>query len=465
MRTNRRGWLKGVAAGAIAGSAYRGAIGDDSAVASGGLKSDRAGRFEGSAPLLIKSFRVTPIALPDPPILAASGCHGPYFLRTIVEIETDGGFTGVGEIPGSERNVLELERSLPRLIKKNAFAYRSFKPLIGSKNPAIYSAIETACLDACGQAKGLRVCELLGGPVRREIELAAYLFYRYASDDPRILDDRRIVDDRGRGEKALDDWGEVRTPEAMAKEAERFKKQWGFNVFKLKGGVLRPEVEVETLRAIHAKLGPKAQLRIDPNARWRVETAIKFGKSMRDLPMEYYEDPVQGQEGMAEVRREVGLPTSTNMCVTKFEHVPEALRVKPIDVVLCDHHYWGGITACVELGRVAEFAGWRVGQHSNSHTSVSFAAMLHVAALIPNLTSPSDTHIPWLPERFDIVEGSRIKIENGKASLPESAGLGVVIDRDKLARAHEIYVKCGMKNRDDGSLMRKMEPGWKADLF
>lgn len=465
MRTNRRGWLRGITGGAIAGSALNAAIADDSAPPVEGSSRDRSARFERSAPLTIKSFRVTPIALPDPPILAASGCHGPYFLRTIVEIETDGGFTGVGEIPGSDRNVAELERSLPSLIKKNAFAYRSFKPLIASKNPAIYSAIETACLDACGKAKGLRVCELLGGPVRDEIELAAYLFYRYASDDPRILDDRRIVDDRGRGEKALDDWGEVRTPETMANEAERFQKQWGFHVFKLKGGVLRPEIELESLRALNARLGPKAQLRIDPNARWTVATAIKFGKPMRDLPMEYYEDPVRGQEGMAEVRREVGLPMSTNMCVTKFEHVPEALRVKPIDVVLSDHHYWGGITACVELGRIAELAGWRVGQHSNSHSSVSFAAMLQVASLIPNLTSPSDTHLPWLPERFDIVEGPRIKIENGKASLPAAAGLGVVIDRDKLARAHEIYMKCGMKNRDDGSLMRKMEPGWKAELF
>ena len=241
----------------------------------------------------------------------------------------------------------------------------------------------------------------------------------------------------------MDDWGEVRLPEAMARLAGAFRGRWGFQVFKLKGGVLAPDVERETLSAMAAKLGPGASLRIDPNARWTVPTALRIGKTMGGLPLEYYEDPVRGQSAMAEVRKATGLPMSTNMCVTRFADLPEAFRIHPIDVLLCDLHYFGGIAGCLALGPVCDAAGWTMSQHSNSHAGITMAAMTHLAAAIPQLTSASDTHYPWLPDDADIIEGPKLPIVGGAIKLPDAPGLGVSLDRDKLARANEVYRKTG----------------------
>src|SRR5262249_49127000 len=230
-----------------------------------------------------------------------------------------------------------------------------------------------------------------------------------------------------------------------------------------KGGVLPPDVELETMKALHAHLGDKSLLRIDPNARWTTPTALRVGKSMKELALEYYEDPVRGQEAMAQVRRETGLKMSTNMCVTGFDHIPSAVRLQPVDVVLADHHYWGGIPACQELGRLCETFGWGVSQHSNSHAGITMAAMIHVGAVVPQLTVASDTHYPWLPEGADIIRGPKPVIRDGRMKVPASPGVGVELDPDKLARAHEVHRKCGMRERDDGYTMRLIEPGYERD--
>jgi glucarate dehydratase len=251
----------------------------------------------------------------------------------------------------------------------------------------------------------------------------------------------------------------------MAGEALRFRKQWGFRVFKLKAGVLPPDAEWETMKALSAALGKEALLRIDPNARWREATAVRVGKKLRDLNLEYYEDPVSGQEAMAAVRKATGLAMSTNMCVTRFSHIVPAVKLGAIDVVLADHHYWGGMLACQELGRVCDTVGWKMSQHSNSHAGIAMAAMIHLAASTPQLTVASDTHYPWLPERSDLIEGGKLPIRGGKMKVPDGPGLGVTLDADALARAHETYRKCGMKERDDAGTMRMVEPGWKRTLF
>lgn len=415
--------------------------------------------------LTITEVTVTPIALPDPPILAASGCHGPYYLRNIIEIRTADGIVGIGETVGGEERTTTLQRARERLIGSSAFAYRKFQSDLAERDRRAYAGIELACLDAIGRATGQSVSRLLGGPVRDEVEFGAYLFFRYASDDPRILDDSRIVDGRGRGDKALDQWGDVRTPESMAQMAWQWHQKWGFRHQKLKGGVLAPDVELAALRAINERFGGKAPLRIDPNGRWTTKTAIRIGEGMKDLPVEYYEDPVGGQEDMAEVRQKTGLKMSTNMCVTAFTDIPQAVVTKPIDVVLCDHHYWGGIPACQALGTVADALGWSLSQHSNSHAGITMAAMIHVGAVVPQLTHPSDTHYPWLAEDADIIEGPKLAIRAGRMQVPTAPGLGVNLDRDKLARAHEIYNKCGMRQRDDAALMRRLEPGWERTEF
>ncbi len=413
--------------------------------------------------LTITGLKVTPIALPDPPLLNVGGCHGPYFLRNVVELRTDGGIVGIGETHGGENVTTALERAQKLVIGQNAFAYRKFARELQSLNMSCYAGIELACLDACGRATGRRLCELVGGPVRDPVEFAAYLFFRYAADHPVVLSDPHVVDSRGRGDRALDSWGEVRTPEAMAAMAARFRDRWGFRVFKLKGGVLAPDLEANTLKAMSAKLGRDALLRIDPNGRWKTATAIRIGNQIKQLPMEYYEDPVQGQAAMAEVRRETGLKMSTNMCVTSFAHIPEALKLKPIDVLLCDHHYFGGFAGCLALGPICQPAGWTMSQHSNNHAGVTMAAMIHLAGSIPELTLASDTHYPWLIEGTDIIEGPMLPIHDGKMAIPAGPGLGVTLDHDQLARAHETYVKCGMRGRDDRSLMRRIEPGWTGE--
>ncbi|HEV3168649.1 MAG TPA: enolase C-terminal domain-like protein [Isosphaeraceae bacterium] len=425
------------------------------------VTSAQAGEAPGrTAPLRIKDLKVTPIALPDPPLLASSGCHGPYFLRNVVELETDGGIVGIGETVGGERMTAALHQARDVVKGQNAFAYRAFSTELKALAQGAFAGIELACLDACGQATGRRACELLGGPVRERVEFAAYLFYRYAADHPTILADPHVVDGRGKGAKALDSWGEVRTPEAMAAMADKFRATWGFRVFKLKGGVLPPDVELESMRAMNAKFGGKCPLRIDPNGRWRVETAKRIGQQLHEVALEYYEDPVDGQAAMAEVRQATGLPMSTNMCVTRLDHIPEALRLHPIDVLLLDNHYWGGISTCQAVGTVCEFAHWKASQHSNSHAGITMAAMITLAAVVPQVTLASDTHYPWLVESADILEGPKLPIQDGHMTVPAGPGLGVRLDQDKLARAHEVYQKCGMRGRDDASLMKQMEPGW-----
>src|SRR5437764_1313858 len=234
MDLHRREWLRLAASGGLA--PWLGPI----------ARAEGPGRKP--SPLKITGLKVTPIALPDPPLLMSGGLHGPYFLRNVVEIETDAGVIGVGETKGGARVTTALEKAKDVVLGKNAFGYRAFWNALMALNPAAYAGVELACLDACGKATGRRLCELLGGPVREEVEFAAYLFYRYAADHPKILADKRIVDRRGKGGAALDDWGEVRSPEAMVRTAERFRKQWGFRVFKLKAGVLDPDVELETMR-------------------------------------------------------------------------------------------------------------------------------------------------------------------------------------------------------------------------
>jgi glucarate dehydratase len=422
-------------------------------------------RAQSRKDLTIKELRVTPIALPDPPLLAASGCHGPYFLRTIVEIVTAEGITGVGETGGSERTVAELKQATKNIVGTSALAYRKFlEPPVDLSNRA-YAAIEVACLDAIGKASGLRLCQLLGGPVREDPEFASYLFFRYAADHPALLADKRLVDSRGRGDKALDQYGEVRTPETMAELAWKLHQKYGYRVHKLKAGVLKPDVELAALKAISDRFGGKHLVRIDPNARWSYETTMKIAQDLKKLPLEYYEDPVRGQELMGRVRKESGLKMSTNMCVTQLEHIPDAVRTEPVDVVLADHHGWGGFASCQALGMMARHMNWTLSQHSNNHVGISMAAMIHLAALIPELTMASDTHYPWLVDDADIIVGGKLPMTGGRMKIPAAPGVGVELDRDKLARAHEVYQKCGMRDRDDETTMKMVEPGWQRDIL
>ena len=259
MRHSRREFFQGAALGLLAAATRN--------------LSARAGERKPQA-LKIVGMTVTPVALPDPPILNAGGCHGPYFLRNIVQVRTDAGFVGIGETYGGPGITAALERARPLLVGEDVFAYRRIGQKLQALGESLYPAVEVACLDAMGQATGLRVCDLLGGAVRNEVEFAAYLFYKYATDHPKLLADVRIADDRRNSPGKYDAWGEVRTPEAMVQLAAAWNKQWGFRVLKLKAGYLPPATELETLRQLNVHFGGRSPLRIDPNGRWTVPTAV-----------------------------------------------------------------------------------------------------------------------------------------------------------------------------------------------
>lgn len=435
------------------------------ALARFGLGSEPGLGEKSSKDLKITELRITPIAIPDPPLLASGGCHGPYFLRHVIELRTEDGIVGVGETHGGKSVGEALEQSRSLVVGQSAFAFRRFAARVRELSNSGYAGIEMACLDAIGRATGRRVCELLGGPVRERVEFAAYLFYRYAADHPAVLSDPRLVTPRGRGDQALDLWGEVRSPDAMAEMAVQFRKKWGFRVMKLKGGVLPPDEEVATLRAMNERFQGQCPLRIDPNARWTIPTALRIGEQLQKLPLEYYEDPVGEQKPMAEVRQKTGLKMSTNMCVTRFEHISEAIKNGPIDVVLGDHHGWGGLTAFQTLGLLTESLNWGMSQHSNNHAGITMAAMIHAGAITPQLTYASDTHYVWLPEGADIIQGPNLKIVDGFMTVPAGQGLGIELDQDKLAVAAEAYRKCGMSGRDDAFTMQRFQPGWERKLF
>jgi glucarate dehydratase len=457
MHLNRRQWIATASAASLGLATGRARESRPLAVAPDIARSWRD--------LKITAVRVTPIALPDPPILAASGAHGPYFLRNVLEFETNAGITGIGETRGGETLTNALRAAIPGLVGENPFAYRKFQERLADAPTAVFAGIELTCLDLIGRATGLRVCELLGGPVREQVEFASYLFYRYAADHPTVLADPALVDGRGRGDRALDPWGEVRTPEAMAEMAWQFKQKWGFRFHKLKGGVLPPDVELETMHAMNARFGGREPLRIDPNARWSMATALRIGGQLQSLPLDYYEDPVRGQAGMAEVRRKTGLRMSTNMCVTRVAHIAEAVMLKPVDIVLLDHHSFGGLSTCQSVATVGTTLDWGFGQHSNNHGGITMAAMITLGAVVPQLTYAGDTHYIWLPEGDDIIAGPNLPIKGGMMDVPRGPGLGVELDHAKLAIAHERYVKSGMRERNDAELMRRLEPGWANTPF
>jgi glucarate dehydratase len=298
----------------------------------------------------------------------------------------------------------------------------------------VFSPIEVACLDIVGQAIGRPVYDLLGGKARDTVPFSAYLFYKYAAHpgaDP-------------------DPYGEALTPDGIVAQAKALIDRYGFRSIKLKGGVFPPDQEVEAIRAL-ADAFPGVPLRLDPNTAWSVATSQRVASETEGL-LEYLEDPTPGRAGMAEVARAASMPLATNMCVVAFEDLPEAVALGSVQVVLCDHHYWGGLRQSARLAGICQTWGLGVSMHSNSHLGISLAAMAHLGAALPELTYAADTHTPW-QLGVDVLERS-LPIVDGAVRVPDAPGLGVRLDRDALARMHEDYEKCGIRERDDATYMR-----------
>ncbi len=318
----------------------------------------------------------------------------------------------------------------------------------------VHAALEVAALDLIGKSVGLPVCDILGGRVREEVPFSAYLFFKRAGGGR-----------AGAGARE-DRWGEALDPASIVDQAKRMIAAYGFGSVKLKGGVFPPQQEIEAMLALREALGPSVPLRIDPNAAWTVETGIRVGTTLAGS-LEYLEDPTPGLPGMTEVRRGVlaaGIetPLASNTSVTSFADVPGAIQSGGVQVILSDHHYWGGLRAITQLGRLCETFGIGLSMHSNSHLGLSLLAMVHLAAATPHLTYASDTHYPWQDPADEILAGGRVRFESGSVRVPDAPGLGADLDRDALTRGHERYQRCGYRNRDDGAEMRRhVDPNWR----
>ena len=423
----------------------------------------------------IKDIHITPIAVVDPPLLNAAGLHAPYALRTILELVTEDGISGISEIPGTRDIDLALEEAGKLLIGKDVFqlnairrvlvehfgedtaAQRGATPWDQRKMVHIFSAVEVACMDIIGKVTNRPVVDLLGGKMRDRVPFSAYLFYKYEGAGGEFefgLDHEATGWAAARQASAL-------TPAEIVTQAQAMCKEFGFQSIKLKGGAFDPRQEVDAILALHDAFGPDVPLRIDPNGVWTVETAIKYGKEMEGI-LEYLEDPVRGQENMAQVRKALKTPLATNMCTTSFGDIPSSIILGSEDIILSDHHFWGGLRASMTLSGICDTFGRGLSMHSNSHVGISLAAMVHLGAALPEVPYALDTHYPWQSD--EIVVGGRLKFEAGSVEVPSGPGLGVELDREALARLHQNYLRCGLTKRDDLVEMRKKIPDWEFKL-
>jgi glucarate dehydratase len=390
----------------------------------------------------IIDIRATTVSVPlEAPLRHANGCHWGRFVRTIVEVETDNGLIGLGEMGGGGESAEAAFRAMKSyLLGRDPSRLEEMRFLIANPTASLYNnrtqilaALEFACLDILGQEWHVPVCDILGGRLRDRVSFASYLFFRYTNPK--------------------DGQGEVRTPDQLVAQAHDLKERYGFTSHKLKGGVFEPGYELECYRQLANSLDGD-RFRFDPNAVWSTETAIWFGREIEDLRNDYLEDPVFGLAGMRRVREKVRLPLSTNTVVVNFEQLAANVLDTAVDVILLDTTFWGGIRPCVKAAGICETFQLGVAVHSSGELGIQLATMLHLGAAIPNLSFAADAHYHHLTD--DIIEGGKMKYENGAIAVPDKPGLGVRLDRDKLAEYSEEYKRLGSYPYDQDPL----RPGW-----
>jgi glucarate dehydratase len=390
----------------------------------------------------ITDIRATTVTVPiEAPLRHANGCHWGRFVRTIVEVETDEGLVGLGEMGGGGESAEAAFRGLKSyLVGHDPARLEELRFLISNPTASLYNnrtlmlaAIEFACLDILGQKWGVSVSEILGGRLRDRVPFASYLFFRYPN--PR------------------DGKGEVRTIEQLVESALLLKESYGFTSHKLKGGVFPPKYELECYRALAAALDGD-RFRFDPNVVWSTETGIWFGQQIEDIRNDYLEDPVFGLSGMRRVREKVRMPLATNTVVVNFEQLAANILNKAVDVVLLDTTFWGGIRPCVKAAGVCETFQLDVAVHSSGELGIQLATMLHLGAVIPNLSFAADAHYHHLTD--DIIEGGKLKYEQGAIAVPSGPGLGVKLDHDKVGAYRDLYRRLGSYAYDRDPL----RPGW-----
>ena len=424
-----------------------------------------------------------PVAVADGPLRSSYGRHAPYALRTIVELKTTDGLTGISETYGGDGPLAALEAARPLVEGRDPFQLtglwmslaeraeqdsrgdRSQTYLVPGENPRdihsrTFAALEVACLDIIGQASGKPLCDVVGGRARSAPPFSAYLFYKHGGGGGMGADARE------------DEYGECLDPVSMVRQCKQMVAKYGFREIKLKGGVLDPDQEIETIRKLREEFGDSYPLRIDPNCAWSVETSVGVGRALKQELSGggYLEDPTAGMDGMAEVRKRLlaegnETPLASNVATTCFEHLPVAKNQDAVQIVLSDPHYWGGIRAQQHLSKFAEVLELGLSMHSNNHLGVSMMIMAHASAACPHLTYACDTHYPWQTEIDEVVEGGRVPIVDGCVRIPDTPGLGVRLDHDQLARGRERYAGLTYRKRDDEAEMRKhVDPNWKRVL-
>ncbi len=427
---------------------------------------------------VVTRMQVVPVAGHDGMLLNLSGAHGPFFTRNIVILTDSAGRTGVGEVPGGEkiRQTLEDARALiegqavgdyNRLLNamRQQFADRDS----GGRGNQTFdlritihavTAVESALLDLLGQHLNVPVCALLGqGQQRARVQMLGYLFY---------VGDRTQTDLPYRSEpEQSDDWLRLRHEKAMTARdvvrlAEAAQARYGFQDFKLKGGVLRGEEEVEAIVALHERF-PKARITLDPNGGWLLKDAIRLLRDHRDT-MAYAEDPCggegvfSGREVMAEFRRATGRPTATNMVATDWREMAHSIQLQSVDIPLADPHFWT-LQGSVRVAQLCQMYDLTWGSHSNNHFDISLAMFTHCAAAAPGKVTAIDTHWIWQDGQF--LTQNPLQIKEGYVDVPQKPGLGIEIDLAAIEKAHQLYLQHGLGSRDDAIAMQYLIPGWK----
>ncbi|MFD7920240.1 enolase C-terminal domain-like protein [Streptomyces sp. NPDC059740] len=438
------------------------------------------GTAPGSRAPVVTGMRVVPVAGRDSMLLNLSGAHGPYFTRNLVVLTDSEGHTGVGEVPGGEPIAATLRDArdlvVGRRVGDHHAVLREIRERFGDRDAGgrgaqtfdlrvtvhAQAAVESALLDLLGHHLGLPVAALLGdGQQRTRVPVLGYLFY---------LGDRHRTDLDYRDEDgAADDWFRLRnaealTPEAVVALAEAAERRYGFRDFKLKGGVLPGAQEAAAVRAL-AERFPGARITLDPNGAWPLAEAVALGRELRDV-LAYAEDPCgaeggySGRETMAEFRRATGLRTATNMIATDWRQLGHAVRGDAVDIPLADPHFWT-LHGSVRVAQLCDAWGLTWGSHSNNHFDVSLAMFTHVAAAAPGEITAIDTH--WIWQDGQRLTREPYRISEGTLAVPDRPGLGVELDEEQVALAHELYLSAGLGGRDDAAAMRHLVPGWRFD--
>ena len=390
----------------------------------------------------IRDIRATTVTLPlEAPLRHANGCHWGRFVRTIVEVEADNGLIGLGEMGGGGESAESTFRAMksylvghdPARLEEMRFRIANPTASLYNNRTQILAALEFACLDLLGQAWNVPVSEILGGRLRDRVPFASYCFFRYPN--PR------------------DGSGEVRTADQMIEFACAMKRRFGFHSHKLKGGVFHPHYELEVYRAL-ASAFPADNVRFDPNGVWTTEQAIRFGQAIEDLRNDYLEDPVFGLQGMRRTREMVRIPLATNTVVVNFEQLAANVLNTAVDVILLDTTFWGGIRACVKAASICDTFQLGIAVHSSGELGIQLATMLHLGAVLPNLSFAADAHYHHLTD--DVIEGGPLQYMDGAITVPDGPGLGVKLNRDKLREYGELYQRLGGYPYDQDPA----RPGW-----